>query len=118
MTGDSGTPFVSGLTPNGRLLVLGHPLAEGLLDPARRLGAGNRRHRVRGAVVADALSVARPGLEDDVLDELPCSTSNPGTWYYRVRGLNQTQLKQAADGLVDADQAHGREAELPASLRK
>ena len=38
---------------------------------------------------------------------------NPGTWYYRVRGLNQTQLKKQEMILVGPDQAHGLEAELP-----
>ena len=38
---------------------------------------------------------------------------NPGTWYYRVRGLNQTQLKKQEMTWSAPDQDHRREAELP-----
>ena len=67
--------------------------AGGLLDPTRGLGAGYRRDILRGAVVTDALSVAGAGLEADVLD-LGRARPHPGQWYYRVRGLNQIQLRK------------------------
>ena len=108
----SGTPYVSGLTPNGRLLVLERQAAEGLLDAARRLGAGNRCRRLRGAVVADEYPWRAQGSKTTYSTSAVLDLT-PGKWFYRVRGLNLVADPQAADDLVDARQAHGLEAELP-----
>ena len=55
----AGSPFVSGLTPKGRLLAQAGRKTGRLLDSAHRLEAGRRRHPVRGAVVAREVPLAQ-----------------------------------------------------------
>ncbi len=108
----SGTPYVAGLTPNGRLLatsgkqpkVFSTPLVA--WEPATGASAyevqwSRTRYpwRAQGSKTTYSTSA--------VLD------LTPGKWFYRVRGLNLVAESQAADDLVDARQAHGLEAELP-----
>ena len=113
MTGENGTPFVSGLTPNGRLLasagsspkVFSTPLVA--WQPATAATAyevqwSRTRYpwRAQGSKLTYSTSA--------VLD------LSPGTWYYRVRGLNQTQLRKPGDVLVGAGRDHGRAAAVQA----
>ncbi len=93
VTGTSGKPFVSGLTPTGRLLssasrspkVFSTPLvawqpATGATAYQVQWSRTRYPWRAQGSKTTYSTS--------SVLD------LNPGTWYYRVRGLNQTQLKK------------------------
>ena len=93
ITGDAGKPYVSGLTPGGRLLasagstprVFSTPLvawqpATGATAYEVQWSRTRYPWRAQGSKVTYSTSA--------VLD------LNPGTWFYRVRGLNQTQLKK------------------------
>jgi len=93
MTGEGGRPFVSGLTPGGRLLssatrsprVFSTPLvawqpATGATAYEVQWSRTGYPWRAQGSRMTYSTSA--------VLD------LSPGAWYYRVRGLNQTQLKK------------------------
>jgi hypothetical protein len=93
VTGDAGRPFVSGLTPNGRLLssatrspkVFSTPLVAWV--PA----TGATAYQVQWSRTKYPWRAqgAKSTYSTSAVLEL-----SPGTWYYRVRGLNQTQLKK------------------------
>ena len=94
MTGEAGKPFVSGLTPNGRLLVLGHAARRRSSRPrsspgSRRPAPPPTRCSGRGRATRGAPRARRPTYSTSAVLNL-----EPGTWYYRVRGLNQTQLSK------------------------
>lgn len=93
VTGDNGKPFVAGLTPNGRLLasasrkpqVFSTPLvawmpATGATAYQVQWSRTKYPWRAQGSKTTYSTSA--------VLDLAA------GQWYYRVRGLNQTQLKK------------------------
>ena len=93
LTGEGGRPFVSGLTPNGRLLAsAGHsPKVFSTPLVAWQPATGATAYEVQWS------RMRYPWRAQG--SKLTYSTSavlelNPGVWYYRVRGLNQTQLKK------------------------
>jgi len=93
MTGEGGRPFVSGLTPNGRLLASAGKAPRVFSTPliAWQPAMGATAYEVQWS------KTRYPWRAQG--SKLTYSTSavlnlNPGTWYYRVRGLNQTQIKK------------------------
>ena len=93
LTGEGGRPFVSGLTPNGRLLAsAGHsPKVFSTPLVAWQPATGATAYEVQWS------RMRYPWRAQG--SKLTYSTSavlelNPGVWYYRVRGLNQTQLEK------------------------
>ena len=64
----AGTPYVSGLSPKGRLLAQAGSRPDRVFDAARRLASRRRSDGVRGAVVALEVPVARARLGAHVRD--------------------------------------------------
>jgi hypothetical protein len=89
----SGTPYVSGLTPNGRLLsssgkqptVFSTPLVA--WEPATGAGA----YEVQWS--RTKYPWRAQGLKQTYSTSAVLNLT-PGTWYYRVRGLNLTQIRK------------------------
>jgi hypothetical protein len=91
VTTTSGTPFVSGLSPQGRLLssVTKRPVVYGTPLVAWRPAIGASQYQVQWS--------RHPYPWKPVGTKLTFSTAavlklTPGHWYYRVRGLNTGQL--------------------------
>jgi hypothetical protein len=91
---DGGTPFVSGLSPNGRLLTASsrRPVVYSTPLVAWRPVIGATAYQVqwsRSKYPWRAAGSVKTYATSALLDLAP------GTWHYRVRGLNQTQLRRA-----------------------
>jgi hypothetical protein len=87
VTGQGGTPYVSGLSPDGKLMgahkpsprVYGQPLVSWL--PLESAG----QYEVQWSKKAYPWATAGSKLTDGTATTLPLA---PGSWYYRVRGLD------------------------------
>ena len=88
----SGTPFLSGVGPTGRNVAAVGPRRRRVLIADRRLAARRRRDQVPDRDVEDELPVAcrRSTFGTPATSiVLPLTTRDAGTWYYRVRAINQ-----------------------------
>ncbi len=91
---DSGSPFVSGLDPNGRFLTSTHARPVVYSSPliAWQPATGATAYQVqwsRSRYPWKASGTVQTFATSAVLN------LGPGKWYYRVRGLNQTQIRRA-----------------------
>jgi uncharacterized membrane protein YgcG len=93
MTGEGGKPFVSGLTPNGRLLASAGKAPRVFSTPliAWQPATGATAYEVQWSRTRYPWRAQGSKLTYSTSAVLDLT---PGTWYYRVRGLNQTQLKK------------------------
>jgi hypothetical protein len=89
-----GTPFVSGLAPNGRLLTASQrrPLVYSTPLVAWKPATGATAYEVQWS---KSRYPWRPTGSKMTLSTSSLLDLGPGTWYYRVRGLNQAQLRKA-----------------------
>lgn len=93
-TGSASAPFVSGLTPNGRFLNSTRPRPTVYSTPlvAWAPATGATAYQVqwsKNRYPWKATGTVTTFATSAVLN------LSPGTWYYRVRGLNQTQIRRA-----------------------
>lgn len=89
-----GAPYVSGLSPNGRSLTASSrkPVVYSTPLVAWRPVTGATAYQVQWSRTKypwRAAGMVKTFATSSLLD------LTPGTWYYRVRGLNQTQLRRA-----------------------
>jgi hypothetical protein len=90
----SGTPFVSGLSPDGRFLNSTHPRPTVYSTPlvAWEPAVGATAYQVEWSKTRypwRATGAVKTFATSAIL------TLPSGTWYYRIRGLNQTQMRRA-----------------------
>jgi hypothetical protein len=95
LTGEGGRAFVSGLSPNGRLLASAshtpHVYSTPLIAWMPATGATKYEYQWSRTRYPWRAQGSRFTYSTSAVLDL-----NPGDWYYRVRGLNETQLKQPA----------------------
>lgn len=89
-----GSPFVSGLSPNGRLLAAGQrrPVVYSTPLVAWQPATGATAYEIQWS---KSRYPWRPTGSKVTLATSSLLDLGPGTWYYRVRGLNQAQLRKA-----------------------
>ena len=95
MTGAAGgSPFVSGLSPSGRLLTSSQrrPIVYSTPLVAWKPATGATAYEVQWS---KSRYPWRPNGSKVTLSTSSLLDLGPGTWYYRVRGLNQAQLRKA-----------------------
>ena len=93
-TGSASAPFVSGLTPGGRFLNSTHPKPIVYSTPlvAWEPATGATAYQVQWSRTRypwRASGTVKTFATSAILNLAP------GTWYYRVRGLNQAQMRRA-----------------------
>jgi hypothetical protein len=93
VTGTSGRPFVSGLTPGGRLLSSATRSPKVFSTPlvAWQPATGATAYQVQWSRTKYPWRAQGSKTTYSTSSVLELT---PGGWYYRVRGLNQTQLKK------------------------
>lgn len=89
----AGTPYVAGLTPSGRLLAVSKkkPVLYSTPLVAWKPALGATSYEVQWSKTRYPWKPAGSRLTYSTSAVLDLG---PGTWYYRVRGLNQVQLKK------------------------
>jgi hypothetical protein len=89
-----GSPFVSGLSPSGRLLTSSQrrPIVYSTPLVAWKPATGATAYEVQWS---KSRYPWRPTGSKVTLSTSSLLDLGPGTWYYRVRGLNQAQLRKA-----------------------
>ncbi len=87
----SGTPFLSGVTPNGRNVAAVGPRAVVFSSPiaAWQPVAGATKYRIEMSRTSYPWHAAKTFGTPATSIVLPLTTSDAGTWYYRVRAINQ-----------------------------
>ncbi len=87
----SGTPFLSGVTPNGRNVAAVGPRAVVFSSPiaAWQPVAGATKYRIEMSRTSYPWHAAKTFGTPATSIVLPLTTSDAGTWYYRIRAINQ-----------------------------
>ena len=92
MTTTAGTPYISGLSPSGRLLasVTHKPVVYGTPLVAWKPATAPTSYRCsgRGRSIRGSPAGSKPTFSTSTVLNL-----KPGHWYYRVRGLNSGALR-------------------------
>jgi len=93
VSASAGTPYVAGLTPTGRLLALSkkRPVLYSTPLVAWKPAMGATSYEVQWSKTAYPW---KPSGSKITYSTSAVIDLGPGTWYYRVRGLNQVQLKK------------------------
>ena len=88
----AGRPFVSGVAPSGRSVAAAglRPVVYGSPIVAWEPAIGATKYQVELSRSAYPWHVARALTTPATSATLPLSKFNAGTWYYRVRGVNET----------------------------
>jgi hypothetical protein len=87
----SGTPFLSGMSPNGRNVAAVGPRAVVFASPiaAWQPVAGATKYRIEMSRTSYPWHAAKTFGTPATSIVLPLTTLDAGTWYYRVRAINQ-----------------------------
>ena len=110
---DNNAPYISGLSPDGQARRRQEGLAIVLRPPARRLGAGLRRPRVRGAVEPNAEPVAPRGHAADDAGHRRRAARQGRALVLQGSRPQPVAPQEAGDDVVEARLAPRREAALP-----
>ena len=111
VTTTAGTPYISGLSPSGRLLasVTHKPVVYGTPLVAWKPAKAASSYEVQWS---RSLYPWRPAGTKATFATSTVLNLKPGHWYYRVRGLNAGALASSVHAVVDAGAGQRRPADL------
>ena len=108
----AGTPYVSGLSPKGRLLAQAGRRPVVYLDASHRVATRGRRDGIRGAVVADEVPVAVARIRPHVRDVVRAPARHRPLVLPRPR-TERGAGRDPGDDLVGAGCSEGRATDVP-----